>query len=71
MNYNRFDHEQSILAAWGILDQIDSVLEGVLDYGWTPDQTANALMGIKEIYELKFDKLFNEFENGVHERKII
>lgn len=60
---DRFDFEQQILKCWNIVDQLDTVVEGVMEHDWTSDQISNALIGIKEIYQLEFDKLFNQFEN--------
>jgi len=54
----RFDLEEQLTQCWSIIDQIDTVIDGVIEYDWTPDQISNALIGIKEIYDLKFDKLF-------------
>jgi len=59
---NRFDLEQEILKTWNILDDLDTVIEGVLDEDWSPDQVSNALIGIKEIYASRFSKTFSTFE---------
>ena len=58
-----FQLEQEILDCWTITKNIDTVLEGVLEYDLTPDQIANALLGLKELYEIKFDKAFRTFES--------
>lgn len=58
-----FELEQQILDCWTITSQIETILEGVLEYDMTPDQIANALLGLKEIYEIKFDKAFRTFES--------
>jgi hypothetical protein len=52
-----FDLEEQIMQCWSIIDQIDTVTEGVDVYGWTADQISNALIGIKEIYNLEFEKM--------------
>ena len=59
---NRFDLEQQIMDCWTVLDQIDTITEGVLEYDWNPDQVSNATIGIKEVYQLKFEKLLGTFE---------
>jgi hypothetical protein len=33
----------------------------------SPDQIANALMGMQELYEIRFDKLFRTFEQLVNQ----
>ena len=37
----------------------------------TNDEISNALLGIKTLYEMKFNELFNTFEQLVHDKKII
>jgi hypothetical protein len=49
---------------------MDTISKGVLEYEWTPDQVANATIGLKELYQVKFEELFLMFETGVREGKI-
>ena len=60
--YDRFDLEQQIMACWNVTSDIDTLCEGVLESDMTTDQIANILLGMKQLYELKFDKLFNTSE---------
>lgn len=59
---DRFDLEQQIMACWNVTSDIDTLCEGVLESDMTTDQIANILLGMKQLYELKFDKLFNTSE---------
>lgn len=59
---DRFDLEQQIMACWNVTSDIDTLFEGVVESDMTTDQIANILLGMKQLYELKFDKLFNTFE---------
>jgi hypothetical protein len=59
---DRFDFEQQIQKCWMITDDISDVSEGILDHDLDKDQIVNALMGIKQLYELKFNKLWDLFE---------
>jgi hypothetical protein len=59
---DRFDLEQQIMACWNVTSDIDTLCEGVLESDMTTDQIANILLGMKQLYELKFDKMFNTFE---------
>lgn len=70
---DRFDLEQSILKCWNVTDDIDLLYENVMDRSpeMTTDDIANALLGMKQIYEMKFEKLFSQFEKLVEERKIV
>jgi hypothetical protein len=64
-----FDLEQSIISCWQVLDDIDMVTKHFVDDPkWEgidaelSDAIMNKFFGVKEIYELKFNKLWNEFE---------
>ena len=63
---NRFDLEAQIMKCWQVVDSLDTITEGVLEYDWTPDQVSNATIGLKEIYQLEFEKLQGMFELLVH-----
>ena len=63
---NRFDLEQKILNCWGITSDIELIYQQVLDKGNTDkDYLANFLLGLKTIYDTKFEDLFEEFEKGL------
>jgi hypothetical protein len=71
MNYTRFDLEQLILKNWEITTEIKHLYEKVLDDdSYTRDQIANYLLGLETIYELKFNKLWDCFEQLTSEKKI-
>ena len=59
---DRYDLEQQIMACWNVTSDIETLFEGVVESDMTTDQIANILLGMKQLYELKFDKLFNTFE---------
>jgi len=59
---DRFDLEQQIMACWNVTSDIETLFEGVIESDMTTDQIVNILLGMKQLYELKFDKLFNTFE---------
>jgi hypothetical protein len=67
---DRFDFEQEIMSCWNVTEDLDILTEGVLEHGMSPDDIANALIGMKTLYNLKFDKMFNTFETLIRERKI-
>ena len=64
---DRFDLEQQIMACWNITSDIDTLCEGVLESDMTTDQIANILLGMKQLYELKFDKMFGTFEELIQD----
>ncbi len=62
MKKNRFDMEQEIMACWGVTDDIDILAEAVLETDMSEDDLANALIGMKTMYELKFNRLWATYE---------
>jgi hypothetical protein len=72
---DRFDFEQQIQKCWMVTDDIYELAEGVLEHELTTDQITNVLFGMKEMYELKFNKLWDLFEdvhmNLVRENKML
>ena len=68
--FDRFDFEQQIMDCWHVTDDIRTVNEYLLDApleDGREDKIANMLMGIEALYQVKFDKLFGQFESLVHE----
>ena len=68
---DRFDLEQQIMACWNVTSDIDTLCEGVLESDMTNDQIANILLGMKQLYELKFDKMFRTFEQLIQNKSIV
>ena len=64
---DRFDLEQDIHQCWYIVDDINMLMEYILDNPKftmppeTEDVLANKLLGLKELYEMRFDRLWNTF----------
>ena len=63
MANDRFDFEQQIQKCWLITDDIADIAEGVLERDLDKGQIVNALNGIQQLYELKFNKLWDLFED--------
>lgn len=72
LKFNRLDFEQQLLECWGVTKDIKTLCEAVCDRSpaMTEDEIANVLIGLESLYELKFDKLWQMFENGAYERGI-
>ena len=68
---DRFDLEQQIMKCWNVTDDIQLVYETVLDKEMTKDQIANCLLGMHQMYELKFNKLFDTFSELIAQEKIL
>jgi hypothetical protein len=72
---DRFDFEQQIQKCWLVTDDIYDLSEAVLERELSHDQITNALFGLKEMYEIRFNKLWEMFEdvhmNLVRENKML
>lgn len=68
---DRFDLEQSIMECWNVVEDIDLLYTNVLDnpkfdmQPETADRVANLLLGMKELYELRFERLWKHFEGCI------
>ena len=67
---DRFDLEQNIMKCWNVTEDIDLLFENVMEKDMTQDEISNALLGLKTMYEMKFQKLWDNFETLIHEKKI-
>ena len=74
MNCDRFDLEDEIMKCWNITEDIDMIMERILDsksFEGMPaelsDKTANLLIGLKELYNLRFQRLWETFEYMVND----
>ena len=70
MKYDRFDLEQLILKNWEVVTEIKHLRE-LMESKPTQDQIENYLLGLETIYEVKFNKLWNCFEELCQHQKII
>jgi hypothetical protein len=60
---DRFDLEQDIMACWNVVDDLDVFLSRYMDGPeMSDDDVANVILGIKSLYQLKFQKCFDTFE---------
>ena len=69
---DRFDFESQIMSCWQITTDLGDVAEAILDgpRELSNDEIANALIGMQKLYEIKFDKLFRQFEQLVQDGNI-
>lgn len=61
---DRFDFEQEIMDCWGITDDIQTLIDNC--EGLTEDELMNTLIGMKQLYHLKFLTMFSTFEGLIH-----
>ena len=70
VKFDRFEFEQQIMECWNVTTDIRVVSEYLMDAPLEADREdkiANMLIGIEALYEAKFNKLFQQFENLVRE----
>lgn len=64
---DRFDFEQEILGCWNITSDLDVLLQAI-DREASEDEIMNIIIGLKALYDQKFQTLFETFEGMVHDR---
>jgi len=65
---DRFDLEQGIMQCWNVCDDIQLLLDS-----WDKldeDGKLNYLIGLKQLYHLKFEKTFEQFEDCCKQRLV-
>lgn len=65
---DRFDLEQNIMQCWNVCDDIQLYLD--MYDNMDEDQKLNYLIGLKQMYQLKFERCFNNFEECVRTRQL-
>ena len=71
MKYDRFNLEEEIYKVWGAVEDLDTILYRIMDASEGPpseDDITTMLMGLKEIHNSRCMKLWDVFENMVHEK---
>lgn len=61
----RFDLEQNILDCWKLVDELDYVAKAV--ESGDQDTMLNLIIGLKTLYQYKFETCFENFENVIKE----
>jgi hypothetical protein len=58
---DRFDLEQNIMKCWNVTEDIQLLNKNVLEKDISVDDISNYLLGLKTIYDAKFEELFDNF----------
>lgn len=64
--YPFFDLEQNIMECWGIKEDLELLYSNT--DGIDEDELQNALLGMIQLTEWRFQKLFNSFEKAMKSR---
>jgi hypothetical protein len=67
---DRFDLEQHIMKCWNVTEDIDLLNFNVLEKDMSKDEISNFLLGLKTIYQCKFEDLFDNFSKLLEDGKI-
>jgi hypothetical protein len=65
---HRFDLEQNIMQCWNVADDIQLYLD--MHDNMDEDQRMNYLIGLKQMYQMKFERLWDNFETCISTRQI-
>lgn len=66
----QFDLEQDIMHCWSVVDDIKALRELEDLRKVSDDERQNYLLGLQTIYQVKFEKLFNTFEQYLKEQRL-
>lgn len=58
---DRFELEQAIIACGNIVDDIDVLLDAMVEDSIDRERLANALVGLREVHEMRCKKAFDIF----------
>lgn len=67
---NRFDLEQQIMDCWRVTDDLEMVYDKVMNGDCNTDSISNLLLGLISLYNLKFDRCWDTFEQCVSKKEL-
>ena len=67
---DRFDLEQNILDCWKITDDVNLLYKNVMEEELDKDKISNVLLGLQAIYSMRFEQLWETFEDLVSKREL-
>ena len=64
-----YDLEPMIMDCWSVCNDLEVVFRqiGDADRDPTQDELMNALIGLQQVYQWKFEQLFNKYEEVMHD----
>lgn len=67
---NRFDLEQEILGCWNVVSDLQSILDNIANREIPQEELQSLILGLKLLYDIKFNTLFETFENCVRNKNL-
>jgi hypothetical protein len=64
-----YDLEPMILDCWRVCDDLEVVFKQVGDGEPTEDELMNTLIGVKQLYQWKFEQLFIKYEEVLRDKE--
>ena len=64
---DRFDLEQNIMKCWNVIEDLQNLYS---TEGLSEDEQQNYLLGLITIYEVKFQKLWDSFEDCIKSKQV-
>ena len=66
-----YELETYIMDCWSVCNDLETVFKQIGDgeRDPTPDEVMNALMGMQQVYQWKFEQLFYKFEQILKEQR--
>lgn len=62
---DKFEIEQQILNCWNVVDDIKMISEEITHQEMSTEQIKSTLRGLSELYQIKFDRLFRDYEQSL------
>lgn len=78
-DFDRFDLEEQIMRCWMIIDDLEEITKYIVDDPkWAgkdgsaeyQDEIMNKYFGMKELYEVKFQKMWDIFTNLIEKQDL-
>lgn len=66
----RFQLEEQIMSCWNICDELAVVADGIESDDLSREQAVAILRGLQELYQVKFERAFDTFENSLRENYV-
>lgn len=70
MEFSRFDFEQQLLQTWQITQDLQTVVDAI-GRGASQEDVRNMIVGLEALQDGRLQKLWDMFETGVRDRKIL